>query len=757
MEGVPVQFSDGVMIPWGTRGGVQAVGSESGGRLFVWRDGRAPLVQTYGRRIDGDGSLGPEELMGGELETIVAYSTQPGLTFVTTNDSTTVLNSDGSRSLNRVASHRFRLPHSLASDLSLYAVNDTGLVYYARCFDSLPTRVVNLPSVWESSWKLRSVSLSVSDSVHIYYGVWRSSQIAFMHLVVADSGALTPIEVYRTNYQAEPKERYPLSRVSITAYDRAQPCGNGTVFTIIRLYEYYGGSYPYLAYTSSERFLASDSGLFSKLVSSPSISCAVPSRYSISRMFKADSSLVRVVVDGNNIDIGVGASRVVRNRLQMTPSIMIRVDSVLVAWQNDSIDGEIRLGMWIQTPNDTVVPTASVGVARLTLFPTPEMMVAVRGGLMDALGLFGDASTVGYFEIRGVRRGLFALLSSGRSASFGRPYYKGRIVDVTSNPNTSEVLIGTGITPNIETYPIPAYQYYFTRVTKDGAIVVPRDTTLLGDIGNVNLVPIDDSTLAVIRDSTVWIRRNGVTIDTVHLPSTPLSAEYQRLHGDRFVQWHFADSARRRLMFQTFSTSGISLDTGSVTSASAISDVYIIPDRRDSGFILLHCGQGLHVARFSKTLGPAMHDTVVVTSRFAATPTGVMKGDTLLLVWQDIGDGDGKDVYGMRLPLGKSPYAAGTVHGPGSSRRGIPSDRMTITPNPGHDIVTVSYQLKTDGPVRVDAINVVGQVVLSCSYVWRDSGVYSDQLDVSGLFPGAYFIRILDQQGMRVKRLIALP
>ncbi|GAA4347505.1 hypothetical protein GCM10023185_02630 [Hymenobacter saemangeumensis] len=61
--------------------------------------------------------------------------------------------------------------------------------------------------------------------------------------------------------------------------------------------------------------------------------------------------------------------------------------------------------------------------------------------------------------------------------------------------------------------------------------------------------------------------------------------------------------------------------------------------------------------------------------------------------------------------------------------------------------------LKAQGPVKVDVVNTLGQVVLQAKAPVRQ-GAVAETLDLSSLPTGIYSVRVHAQEGTVVKRLV---
>ena len=85
-----------------------------------------------------------------------------------------------------------------------------------------------------------------------------------------------------------------------------------------------------------------------------------------------------------------------------------------------------------------------------------------------------------------------------------------------------------------------------------------------------------------------------------------------------------------------------------------------------------------------------------------------------------------------------------------------PVEFMTVSPNPGSNVLNISYVLENEGFVKIDIINVQGQVVNRLMNENLSAGYYQNTFnEVEALTPGVYFIKLQSADGeKRVQRWI---
>ena len=85
-----------------------------------------------------------------------------------------------------------------------------------------------------------------------------------------------------------------------------------------------------------------------------------------------------------------------------------------------------------------------------------------------------------------------------------------------------------------------------------------------------------------------------------------------------------------------------------------------------------------------------------------------------------------------------------------------PEESLVVAPNPGSNVLNVSYIVENEGVVKIDIINVQGQTVRNLMNENLTSGYYQNAFnEVEALTPGVYFINLQSADGeKRVQRWI---
>ena len=103
----------------------------------------------------------------------------------------------------------------------------------------------------------------------------------------------------------------------------------------------------------------------------------------------------------------------------------------------------------------------------------------------------------------------------------------------------------------------------------------------------------------------------------------------------------------------------------------------------------------------------------------------------------ELADGDGNVLAGAKLLI---PDAGVTKESSGF--QGISPDGVIIYPNPAAEILQIEFILPADGPVNLELANLQGITVMQSGQHLLTSGWHNEHLDIVGLPPGVYFLRV---------------
>lgn len=79
--------------------------------------------------------------------------------------------------------------------------------------------------------------------------------------------------------------------------------------------------------------------------------------------------------------------------------------------------------------------------------------------------------------------------------------------------------------------------------------------------------------------------------------------------------------------------------------------------------------------------------------------------------------------------------------------------RLSLTPNPAQDAVTVAFTLKTEGPVHLYLVDARGERVRDFDAGRLAAGSHQQRLSLSGLQPGVYVVQLLTPEGTESRKV----
>ena len=83
-----------------------------------------------------------------------------------------------------------------------------------------------------------------------------------------------------------------------------------------------------------------------------------------------------------------------------------------------------------------------------------------------------------------------------------------------------------------------------------------------------------------------------------------------------------------------------------------------------------------------------------------------------------------------------------TIRGGGSMSFAGDFELLQSFPNPATHTATVNYALKRAMTVRLELYNQLGELVAEIGSGFEHAGLHSARLDMAGLAPGTYFVRL---------------
>jgi hypothetical protein len=80
---------------------------------------------------------------------------------------------------------------------------------------------------------------------------------------------------------------------------------------------------------------------------------------------------------------------------------------------------------------------------------------------------------------------------------------------------------------------------------------------------------------------------------------------------------------------------------------------------------------------------------------------------------------------------------------------------LSIYPNPGNGVFTVSYTMPENGNIRINIVDELGQIVYDNS-MQKSAGRVSEQLNLENLSAGIYSLRLQTNNGITVRKLVII-
>ena len=83
----------------------------------------------------------------------------------------------------------------------------------------------------------------------------------------------------------------------------------------------------------------------------------------------------------------------------------------------------------------------------------------------------------------------------------------------------------------------------------------------------------------------------------------------------------------------------------------------------------------------------------------------------------------------------------------------ISENSLKVYPNPARSIVNINYTMEIEESVNLEIYNMVGNKVMEINNGYQGSGTYSQELNISSLSNGMYFLRILAGETQVIKKI----
>ena len=81
---------------------------------------------------------------------------------------------------------------------------------------------------------------------------------------------------------------------------------------------------------------------------------------------------------------------------------------------------------------------------------------------------------------------------------------------------------------------------------------------------------------------------------------------------------------------------------------------------------------------------------------------------------------------------------------------------IKITPNPVSSTLTFDYTLEKSGPLKITITNLLGEQITEAYNSYAEAGVFSQTINIEKLLSGTYYLNILHDGKITVKKIIKI-
>ncbi len=479
------------------------------------------------------------------------------------------------------------------------------------------------------------------------------------------------------------------------------------------------------------------------------------------------AALARVIIGLSAPDtllIAVPTARIKRNLNRAEPSIWLVDGELLAEWK--LADGSHELARWggreapavviDRVMADTIAPLPLDHSRSDSIFdgymssvlevPTPGSFPLLAGSVLRVDNISYLSSPGAYREYTVVQSRNYLLMGTGtgwkrifnQQAGGPQPNDPNSWMRALGwNPNRREFSIVSGIDPGqdsrMSAYGPDGNESWIVPSTADRLPMLP-------------VVPVGVGTYMMISDEGAT-GYNGTTrtSETVALPDIPSSAilSYQRLLGPSFLRMGMFQP-REQLRLERFDLSAAPLDSITLEFPTSIQDPYLLQDGRDSTLILLYIRDGLRMTRLTQTLHVQFKDSLILMPALtAAMPRGIVRNDTLFVLWTATGGTPANDVHGAWVKLAEYhelPSGVAMTGEAGASASGL--SLAAVSPNPTSDRFEVAWNQGSRAEVTLEVVDPLGRVVELHALGELAAGAHRTTLRADALPTGAYLVRL---------------
>ncbi len=762
---------------------------DGGVTTIVWQATQGEEVYYHSLAIGEDGSTNgsPTTLETINFDDTVRVGTLPGCTIVgTASGHPHLWYPDGKVDDREIPITHVRNPHLILEDTSAYVMiwkkpNVLDLEYYSSLYDTTPSRLIRVDS---SGAILEIAGMVTRDSqgvISVSYGrrSYDGWSFYFAHLVsrkLLDTGRFDTVTVgteigsYLDKSSASYYATGSITGVSYSPGDSEAGRIRFEVFTS----SYSKGSEEYRSTRRTVTFDLDASGVryLEQFDLAAMRTDDIRLRYPVRRSIADRLSVVEITVNGETVSLTAPTSWLNLFTDKRRPVLIDREGHLLLV-TDERVDSVVyKLREWLPDHGDS---TLLIGTLRL-----PMSYYRSFGNKTEWLKVFSSCEPLNNAAVIVCASESGARYSSGSGGNLV-PYsfvpttngFEQSVHPSTINgtsglllgsydPNLQESIAYAGVNPGGLSKPlnwIIGLNHYGDTTW---SFAIPG-RAISGVIG---VAPVAHGNVLVINHDSIYSASFGRVVPLSALPTKSTATEFERYYrffGSLFVRV-YPDSTPDAAGYlhdsivniQLFDTSGI-LKT---TTALTIPRGYYRPTVVEFGAtgpigLLWGSDSGLHMTVVDRALKTLVADTIISASRYPARHgTGVARGDTLYVIWEDARMGM-TDLFANRWVLPASlrstqpnPHDTGATNPPTPPGLATAITLAIPVPNPAFgESVTVELVSLKSTSVIVEIVDNLGRTVERWAKQTIPIGSTQLTIRTDALHPGAYLVVVTNSDG----------